>query len=160
MEQSNFSLSCRRRLDIISYVAGAMSEKDVRNALRFAKSVGKDYAKQLVDTGGVETTFSSLRKLSIARGFEWVESGYRRGVFDESLAEELVAGAEASFDNLLANPSFRNREQLDTVSVYFAQAALAVMLEDLGFGSAGGDGDIEILRTAWSSIFGDSVFSA
>ena len=137
-----------------------MSRKDVRNGLSFAKSVGKDYTKELVNTGGVEATFSSLRKSAIARGFKWVESSYREAVFDESLAEELSAGAEAAFDNLLANPSFRNREQADAVSVYFAQAALAVMLEDLGFGSAGGEGDLEILRTAWISIFGESVFSA
>jgi hypothetical protein len=132
-----------------------MDRRSVKSGLRFAREVAREYARVLAQSGEVDTTFATMRKMAILYGSEWLQENTASDF--ASRFEELV---DEAISPILANPSFRNADEMDQIATYGSQAVMAIVLEDAGFGSGSPvEPDfLVLLQRPWTSTFGSSVF--
>jgi hypothetical protein len=145
----------KKRLEAVKFTLATMDRQSVRAGMRFAKEVAREYARNLAQSGEVDTTFSTMRMLALVYGSEWLQTNTAPDF--SSRFEELVDGA---ISPILGNPSFRNADEMDQIAGYGSQASMAIILEDAGFGNGSPvEPDfLTLLQRPWASTFGSSVF--
>jgi len=154
MVYTEVSEVAQRRIDAIADDVAAMGRSTVKNGLRLGKMIGKEYKHALASTGDASNTVSAERQIAFKEASVWLASNCSES-FVENQVDRITDDAMAP---MFRNSAFRNRNEIDQISPYVAEAVIAVLLEDGGFLETNEPRVTLALRLAWTSLFGYGVF--